>query len=719
MPNRQKQKHRGMNRRGAILVLTAILMVAIFGFVAMSLDVGYMTVVRNELQNATDAAALAGATELMNGAEAVKLAAKSTAQSNKAGGVDVALNDAEIELGYYNLINRTFTAGGTNLNAVRVVAHVVDKPLFFAPVIKINKFQTTTEAIAMLNPRDICFCVDLSGSMNDDTEPAWATAAINSKFAPSGFPTIGNTQMANVYTDFGLGAYPGTLQYIGAPLGVTANSNAYAEMTKDDGPLTSATIPAAYRILNNDSEVNRKKKAYSWMIDKQIAVVMPSVKPTPSSTANYDYWERYLDYILISASVGTNPPSPPSSGGGSSGGGSSGGGSSGGGGTPAPKPPSGFLWPPKQFDLPEFLPDYLKGRPRNLGEIAGVDPTVIGSMLVRSQLGAVGVPRNGSTLKVTVPPNQNSNRITGFNNPNTSTFPGLSSSGLNSYRNKIGPLTYVQFMMDFGRDRAPTHPNGSNASPSVGTKVPLSRLSPECPYHSETTAGGSFSFPPREQPMHAVRRSLIAALQAVKEQNEGVNSTIADHVSIVSFDAISAFHAPKIEIGLTGDYTSAMTACTKLQAVADIGNSTAMENGIIKGRAHIAPTDLGGSGRKFTTKVMVLLTDGVPNVWQSADNTINNYASSNPSADYYSNLYPWYNSVLVQSAQMQAEKTLLFPVGVGLGCDYGFMDRISRMNKTDTNGQSPRGSGNPAEYEQRLTDIFKDILKTPNVRLVK
>jgi len=68
---------------------------------------------------------------------------------------------------------------------------------------------------------------------------------------------------------------------------------------------------------------------------------------------------------------------------------------------------------------------------------------------------------------------------------------------------------------------------------------------------------------------------------------------------------------------------------------------------------------------------------------------------------------------------MQVEKTLLFPVGVGLGCDYDFMDRISRMNKTDQGGQSPRGSGNPAEYEQRLTDIFKEILKTPNVRLVK
>lgn len=320
---------------------------------------------------------------------------------------------------------------------------------------------------------------------------------------------------------------------------------------------------------------------------------------------------------------------------------------------------------------------------------------------------------------MSVPPGQNSNRITNFNNPNTSTFPGLSSTGLNSFRNKIGPVTFVQFMMDYGRDRAPTHPNSTNASSAVGTKTALSRLSPDCPYRAESTAGGSFNFPPREQPMHAVRRSLIAAIQAVKEQNAGVNAAIADQLSVVSFDAISPHHAPKVEIGLTADYTSAMEVCSKLQVVADIGNSTAMENGIIKGRNHIAPPDKGGSGRKFTTKVMVLLTDGVPNVWQSSNATIDTYAAANPNADYYSNLYPWYNSVLMQSAQMQVEKTLLFPVGVGLGCDYNFMDRISRMNKTDTGGQSPRGSGNPAEYEQRLTDIFKEILKTPNVRLVK
>ena len=49
-----------------------------------------------------------------------------------------------------------------------------------------------------------------------------------------------------------------------------------------------------------------------------------------------------------------------------------------------------------------------------------------------------------------------------------------------------------------------------------------------------------------------------------------------------------------------------------------------------------------------------------------------------------------------------------------------YMDRLARLGGTaDGGGQSPRGSGNPAEYEQRLSDIFRDIITTPQVRLVQ
>lgn len=57
---------------------------------------------------------------------------------------------------------------------------------------------------------------------------------------------------------------------------------------------------------------------------------------------------------------------------------------------------------------------------------------------------------------------------------------------------------------------------------------------------------------------------------------------------------------------------------------------------------------------------------------------------------------------------MQLDGWLVFPVGTGLGVDYNFMDRLARLGNTaDDEGESPRGSGNPAEYEQRMTGFLK------------
>jgi hypothetical protein len=48
------------------------------------------------------------------------------------------------------------------------------------------------------------------------------------------------------------------------------------------------------------------------------------------------------------------------------------------------------------------------------------------------------------------------------------------------------------------------------------------------------------------------------------------------------------------------------------------------------------------------------------------------------------------------------------------------MDRMARLGNTaNSQGESARGSGNPAEYEQRLTDIFKKIITSPKLRLVQ
>ena len=171
---------------------------------------------------------------------------------------------------------------------------------------------------------------------------------------------------------------------------------------------------------------------------------------------------------------------------------------------------------------------------------------------------------------------------------------------------------------------------------------------------------------------------------------------------------------------LTADYDAAMQACTLFQAVSDEGASTATETGMSTARQHIRPTGEGGQGRYSANKIVVLLTDGMPNLYSSSRSQVDQFISDNPSGDFYGGgNYPQ-NASLMQSMQMKLGGWNAFPVGIGLGTDYAFMDRMARLGGTQNqDGQSPRGSGNPAEYEQRLTDIFENIITNPKVRLVQ
>src|SRR5690242_5705561 len=108
------------DRRGVIIPLAAIMMVFLLGMVAFSVDMAYVVLVKTELQHTADAAALAGVQPLIDGYVTYNLPlqvanqstilstaltnarakAKEYAGYNKAGGVSITLNDADIEFGY-------------------------------------------------------------------------------------------------------------------------------------------------------------------------------------------------------------------------------------------------------------------------------------------------------------------------------------------------------------------------------------------------------------------------------------------------------------------------------------------------------------------------------------------------------------------------------------------------------------------------------------------
>ena len=715
------------SRRGAIVVWAAFLLVLFLGMAAFSLDVGYIMLTRAELHRAADAAALAAAGEMANGPEAAIDKAQEYAGYHRAGAQDIFVPHDDVQFGIWDGATRSFSESDGVANAVRVTTRRTEAPLFFGWVLGSETFNAVASATATVNPRDIVFVVDLSGSMNDDTEPAWATSVINTEYGPQGYPDVGSALMQDVYTDFGFGDFPGTLEYIAGPLGVKSDSWAYAEMTRNGGPLSGYAVPLQYRIEDDDDEKTRKVKAYRWMIDNQIATVMPNAKPTPDSSQNYDYWEKYLDYLLIAKKVkDPNPPPPPPDDDDDDTSGED----------PTPPPPPSDPPPPPPSDPPPPPPPPKIGQrldesgnsdwyaafhaseqsqraasqpPGHPEDQLALGPAAFAQSQALAQvlLSAPGQPR--ASYDQWVPPSQDGDRIHKFNNPNVYTFPSADKKLPRKLRNYIGYLTYVQFMMDHGRDLKPK-----------ATVTPLSVDHPDCPYHLEDTAGGTFQFPPREQPMHAVRRSLIAAMQVVKEHNEFIpDESQRDWVSIVAFDRQNG-SSPFVVQPLTGDYDNAMLSCTGLQGVGDKGATTATEAGIILARQHITAKSKGGSGRESVEKVVVVLTDGVPNVYQSDPADVDDYIAGNPDPDFHANGAYWYDAPLMQAARMKAQRWDVFPVGIGLGTDYDFLDRLARIGGTaNDNGESARGSGNPAEYEARLTEIFEDIITQRKIRLVE
>ena len=274
----------------------------------------------------------------------------------------------------------------------------------------------------------------------------------------------------------------------------------------------------------------------------------------------------------------------------------------------------------------------------------------------------------------------------------------------------LGYKSYLTFMMDNGRERKP---DGYNYTP-------LSLKSPYCPKHYESVDGEQFQFPPREMPTHACRRALIAAMQVIRDRNANISDPDQrDWVSVITFDKLSG-DSPKIEQPLTSAYGDAMEACTRLQACSNYGASTATEVGLDLARSHLKPQSQGGMGRERANKIVVLLTDGNPNLYDSSSTAINNYKAANPSSNFYSSgNYPQ-NAALMQTSMMQGANWNLYAAGVGGGCNYDFMDRMARMGSTaNPDGESPRGTADPSAYESVLKDIFEKIITNPKLRLVQ
>ncbi|MGA6826332.1 pilus assembly protein TadG-related protein [Nitrospira sp. NS4] len=158
--------------RGAVAVTVAIVMVVLFSFAALALDISNAMIARNELQNVADASALAGARQLgviyqalpagtpyttyqLSDASAVVNAATTVASQNQARGVAISLNPADIVIGVWNSGPRTLTPGNVGATGVRVTARRdggANGPVatWLAGIMGINSMNVVATATAAL-----------------------------------------------------------------------------------------------------------------------------------------------------------------------------------------------------------------------------------------------------------------------------------------------------------------------------------------------------------------------------------------------------------------------------------------------------------------------------------------------------------------------------------------------------------------------------------------
>ena len=172
-------------RTGAIIPLLAISLVAILGVVALAIDIGSLALAKNQLQNAADAGAFAGARELNETSAStgnVNFAAQNVLQKTFVLGsaVTPSVSTITTDLGTYEFdqARSKFVADyGNKRSSERYGAVKVDinmsKPNSFARIFNSSAISVRANAQAVHRPRDIVMVLDFSGSMRFDSLPSF------------------------------------------------------------------------------------------------------------------------------------------------------------------------------------------------------------------------------------------------------------------------------------------------------------------------------------------------------------------------------------------------------------------------------------------------------------------------------------------------------------------------------------------------------------------
>ena len=204
-------------QRGAVAVMVAIMLAMLIGFAALAVDISNLFVVRNELQNDADAAAMAGAACLYKRSECSNLSAMSVPDWNDAQqravtsislnkSAQVTLVNGQVAYGYWNLTGTpsglqltTITPTQNDVPAIQVTVSRSDGQnggavaMYLATVLGINAVPVTASAVAVVaSPgyveSGVLFPVTISKCLYDNYwDTSTGTPKIATQTNPPGF----------------------------------------------------------------------------------------------------------------------------------------------------------------------------------------------------------------------------------------------------------------------------------------------------------------------------------------------------------------------------------------------------------------------------------------------------------------------------------------------------------------------------------------------------
>jgi Flp pilus assembly protein TadG len=167
-----------VSRRGIILPLVAVSLVALVGMVALAVDIGRLATAQTQCQDAADAAAIAGARSLDGTQDLTGATSDAVAAATSCKVLGVALTSTEVSVSHgayhYSTSSQTFSpqipaVAPDDYNLTQAtVTHTVSTT--FGRILGKTSSTVTATATAAHRPRDIAIILDYSGSMNNESD---------------------------------------------------------------------------------------------------------------------------------------------------------------------------------------------------------------------------------------------------------------------------------------------------------------------------------------------------------------------------------------------------------------------------------------------------------------------------------------------------------------------------------------------------------------------